>query len=610
MKRNYILILLSAIAISFSSCNDFLERESEQILPPEDVYSDPALIKSVLANFYGRISWGQHPEAQGEYDRLDEAVGQGNNNISNMDRNWWRVYDDKDGRNGYKLVHEINEFIYYLKASTALTEEEKAPYFAEVRVIRAWFYFCSARSLGGVPLVDDNLFEYTPGMDITTMQIPRATEAATYDYIIKECNEAAKDLPGDKTINAGRVNKWAAKMLEARAALYAASLAKYTTAEYNDITLASGAVGIPSEKADNYYKIALAAADSVILYSPYKLQDKKENKSTNFYEAVTIKQENDEVIWARDYKYPGQTHGFTRDNIPFILKRENSAGNLSVLLNLVEEFEPLTTSTPGQKHPFNIGTRENPVFYDTPDGPFEGRDYRLKGTVLVNGSVFANTEISYQAGLLYRNSEGKWDVEYSLPGEGSMATSLNGPIQNSERLFNKSGFSMRKYLDETSSAAAMMGSEVFAVRFRLAEAYLIAAEASLELSNGKAAQYINPVRERAGVQPLATVTMDNLIHERRVELAFEDHRYWDLKRWRIADKVWNPEAPTGQRRGLYAYKVNQPGDPNNGKWFFEEVKMDFIYPNNLKFEKRNYYAEMDNEWLNKNPKLEPNRYQQ
>lgn len=82
-------------------------------------------------------------------------------------------------------------------------------------------------SLGGMPIVGDEIFDYQPGMDVTTMQYPRSTEAATYDYVISECQAVYSMLPADKQINSARANKWAAKMLEARAALYAASIANY-----------------------------------------------------------------------------------------------------------------------------------------------------------------------------------------------------------------------------------------------------------------------------------------------------------------------------------------------------------------------------------------------
>ena len=97
----------------------------------------------------------------------------------------------------------------------------------EARFIRAWLYFNMARGMGGMPIVEDEVFEYKPGMDITALQYPRSTEAEIYDYIISEC-EAIKDfLPVDPTINAARATKWAALMLKARAAIYAGSIANY-----------------------------------------------------------------------------------------------------------------------------------------------------------------------------------------------------------------------------------------------------------------------------------------------------------------------------------------------------------------------------------------------
>ena len=88
--------------------------------------------------------------------------------------------------------------------------------------------------------------------------------------------------------------------------------------------------------------------------------------------------------------------------------------------------------------------------------------------------------------------------------------------------------------------------------FRLAEAYLIAAEASFELkgSTTESLGYINAIRERAGVQPLTALTFENIVHENHVEFAFEGHRWWDLKRWRLADKIWNGDSnnPSAKRK--------------------------------------------------------------
>ena len=173
------------------------------------------------------------------------------------------------------------------------------------------------RGLGGMPIIGDEVFDYQSGMDITTMQFPRSTEAEMYDYIISECQAVYNLLPAEKQINSARANRWTAKMLEARAAVYAASIANYNNKMSTPIRTEGGEVGIPADKASDYYKTALAAAENVIKDSPYILQDRRpDNKRLNFYEATSVKDNNTEVIWARDYKYPGQTVEFTKYNIP------------------------------------------------------------------------------------------------------------------------------------------------------------------------------------------------------------------------------------------------------------------------------------------------------
>lgn len=150
------------------------------------------------------------------------------------------------------------------------------------------------------------------------------------------------------------------------------------------------------------------------------------------------------------------------------------------------------------------------------------------------------------------------------------------------------------------------------VRFRLGEIVLIAAESALELNKPQTevAGYVNQVRERAGIQPLSTVTLDDIIQERRVELAFEDHRYWDLKRWRIAHTVWNGQQddPQATHYALFPFKVYAPGTANHEKWVFEKRKASHtMYPRYFRFQ--NYYNFFDLNWINSNPKLVRNPYQ-
>ena len=610
MKKKYIFAALAACMLSMTSCDGFLDQEPDNILTDEQIFNDAVMIKSVLANYYGRVTWGQHVADWSSLRVLDEAAycNGGPDERSTFGDDLWRVYD-------YTLVRDLNQFLKGLRETKALSEAEKAPLEGEARFLRAWYYFNVCRGLGGMPIVGDEIFEYNESTDVASLRRPRATEAEMYDYIISECQAIYSMLPAEQQTNSARANKWAAKMLEARAAVYAGSIANYNNKMDTPIRTEGGEVGIPAEKANGYYQTALAAAEEVINNSPYELQDRHPNdKGLNFYEAVCVKDNNTEVIWARDYIYPGQTHGFTNWNAPKSHAEDIDNSYLGALLNLVEEYELIDTQTPGQKS--LVETTENGTykFYETADEPFKNRDPRLWGTIIYPGAQFKDIEVVLQAGQLVKNN-GNWDfVTGDLDTEdenGNLITAENGPKESNEQYVNKTGFYVRKYLDETPSAGTRgRGSEMWMPRFRISEAYMIAAEASFELSNGRAAYFINAIRERAGVKPLTTVTFDNIVHEYRVEFAFEDHRWWDLKRWRLADKVWNGNSTDRQarHRRLWPYRVVAPGDPNNGKWVFVE---DFLFasPNARYFKVQNYYNFLNLTWINNNPLLVKNPYQ-
>lgn len=613
MKKRYLFATVVAFVLSVTGCNNFLDQEPDKIMTDDQIFSDPVMINSVLANYYGRIdggSWGQNTNNSGSQSIIDDAArfDGGPDQRSTFEDDRWRTYD-------YTFIRNINQFLQGLRTTIVLNEEAKKPLEGEARFLRAWTYFSMCRGLGGMPIVGDEVFDYTPGMDITVLQKPRSTEAEMYDYIISECKAVADLLPSAKQTNsAARVNRWTAKMLEARAALYAGSIANYNNKMTNPIRTAGGEVGIPADRAQGYYSTALAAAEVVIKGGVYTLQDTKpDNKGRNFYEATSIKENNTEVIWARDYKYPGQTVGFTRENIPKSHAEDIDNSAYGPILNLVEQFEPVNTTTPGLAEKIVTNEGGTYKFYNSADAPFKDRDPRLWGSVIYPGAEFKGKEVVLQTGQLIKEN-GAWSTitgDLDSRDNGQILTAFNGPKESNEQYINKSGFYFRKYLDETGLASTRgRGSEMWWPRFRISEAYLIAAEASFELSNGRAAEFINAVRNRAGVKPLTTVTFENIVHENRVEFAFEDHRYWDMKRWRLADQVWNGNNNDEQarHRRLWPYLVVAPGDPNDGKWVFVEDFL-FMSPNARYFQLRNYYNFLNLDWINNNPKLVKNPYQ-
>lgn len=608
MNIKKIIIILSVTLFTWSGCADFLERDPDTILSDDQVFGDAVMIKSVLANFYGRITWGQHIDDSYPYTILDEASKSdgGPDTRQGFEDDRWRVYD-------YTLLRNLNQFLKGVRETKVLDIATQKQLEGEARFIRAWLYFNMGRGLGGMPIVGDEVFEYATGMDITALQYPRSTEAALYDYIISEC-EAIKDfLPVDKSVNAARATKWAALMLKARAAVYAGSIANYNNKMAQPIKTAGGEVGIPANLAQGYYQTALAAAEEVINSGKYELQlTKPDDRGRNFYEALSVKENNKEVIWARDYKYPGQTNGFTQSNIPASHAEDIDRAYAGPILNLVEDFEYINDRNGEIKTKDANG---NYIFYDKAEDAFANKDPRLWGTVIYPGAIFKGTPVVLQAGQKYLEG-GVWKFRTSEPGMQDnnkvLITSVNGPTTTNNQFVNKSGFFFRKFMDETPSASTRgRRSDMWFPRFRFAEAVMIAAEAAFELNQpDKALTYVNQIRNRAGIQPLETVTFNDIVREYRVEFAFEDHRYWDLKRWRLADKIWNgvQNDPDAQQWALFPYLVTDPGNPNNGKWVFDKITT-HMSPNPRNFEMKNYYNFIHQDWVNNNPKIVKNPYQ-
>ena len=613
MKIKNIFVALAIVLFSFNSCADFLERKPDTILSDDQIFGDAIMIKSVLSNFYGRITWGQHIDDSHPYTILDEASKSdgGPDTRQGFEDDRWRVYD-------YTLLRNLNQFLKGVRSSTVLDDATRNQLEGEARFIRAWLYFNMARGMGGMPIVGDEIFEYTPGMDITTLQHARSTEAGLYDYIISECEAIKNFLPTQPSTNGARATKWAALMLKARAALYAGSIANYNNKMDAPIRTPGGEVGIPADKANGYYNTALSAAEEVIASGKYELQLSKPNdRGRNFYEALSVKENNKEVIWARDYKYPGQTNGFTQANIPASHAEDIDRAYAGPILNLVEDFEYINDRN-GQ-----IRTKEangDYIYYDNPQDAFANKDPRLWGTVIYPGAIFKGTPVLMQAGQKYLRN-GAWDIRTSEPGKRDnddiLITAVNGPTTTNNQYINKSGFFFRKFLDETPLASTRgRRSEMWFPRFRMAEAYMIACEAAFELGeSGKALTYINAIRDRAGIQKLTTVTFNDIVRERRVEFAFEDHRYWDLKRWRLAHQVWNGVVQSqyighqhAQQMALFPYLIVDPGNPNNGKWVFDKFPT-HMSPNPRRFELRNYYNFINQDWINNNPKFVKNPYQ-
>lgn len=621
----HIFFVLALLFLS-GCAENWLDRQPQNLILEEQIWNDPKLITGLLANYYDRLphhndlnhgstSDAAAPIKEGwqDFAAYDEAMWSNNddarNNIISYSFNRWQYWD-------YGLVRDINLALENIeKFSTKLSPTQKTQFAAELRFVRAFVYFDLVKRMGGVPIVTKQLL-YDFNGDPSYLQQPRNKEEEVYDFIGSEL-DAIKDLLGNAGSNT-RANKFTAMALKSRAMLYAASIAKYNGKMASPISTPGGEVGIPAARANDYYAKALAASEEVINSGNYRLYKTNPNLGENFYDAVTKKSANQEIILAQDFLVSkDKRHGFTYDNIARNVREDNlSSSSITPSLNLVEDYEYLD-GTSGELRTKNTGGSDY-VYYDNPQDIFANKDARLYGTIIYPGTSFRGTPVQIQAGVKLWNptTNSFQNVESNTLGstyeDGGLLTGSSGP-QRSQTEVTNSGFYLRKYVDQTAmSSTRGIRSDMWWVRFRLGEIYLNASEAALELGkSADALKYVNEVRERAGfgVSSLKTLNLEKLQNERRVELAFEDHRVWDLKRWRIAHEVWNGNTtnPDAMIYALYPYRVVRPGHATHGKYVFDKIVAPRFRAPRF-FQMGNYYSAIGQSVIDNNPKIVRNPF--
>jgi starch-binding outer membrane protein, SusD/RagB family len=614
MKTIFKYLIFGASLLPLAACeDDFLERKSPTIVTDEQVWNDPRLITSLLANYYDRLPTSLSTLTNWQdFAAYDEAMWSGNNddrnNIVTYATGRWALWD-------YGLIRDINLALENLEQlGTNLSAAQKAQFQSELRFLRAYTYFEHVKRMGGVPIITKQMV-YDFSGEVASLQQPRNKEAEVYDFIATEL-DAIKNTIGNG-ISQTRANKFTVLALKSRAMLYAGSIAKYNNLMGAPIATQGGEVGIPAAKANEYFTKSLEASKEIINSGTFSLYKSNADLGENFFDAITKKSNNKEVIFAQDFSLAKDKRlSFTYENIARNVREDNlSSSNITPILNLVEDFEYLD-GTPGV---LKNRTADNSdyIYYDKLQDIFANKDARLYGTVVYPGTSFRGQEVQIQAGVKIWTGSGYNTVESGQLGtnytDGKLLTGTSGPHRSITEVSN-SGFYMRKYIDPAPMASTRgIRSEMWWIRFRYAEILLNAAEAAMELGMmPEAVGYVNQVRERAGFGPnsLTTLTTARIRNERRVELAFEDHRVWDLKRWRIAHEIWNGSSNTTSAvpMALYPYRVVRPGHPTHDKYVFEKLRAPrFRAPRN--FQLNNYYSAIPQGTLDNNPLIVRNPFQ-
>ncbi len=497
-------IIVTLVVINFTACNKY-ETEPLDIIDNSLVYDtldiNGVFLQQRVNNLYTGLPNGFNRIGGLPLDAAtDDAVPSNlNQNIeilgksritatSNPDNNW---------TNAYISIRNVNDYLFNEK-KVPFSPQLKTYFRAEARFIRAMNYFELIKRYGGVPLIGDTLFN---GNNL--ISTPRNTYEQCVQYIVSECDAIAGSLRTNSTAAdgvrtggfVGRISRGAAQALKARTLLYSAS-----------------SLNNPSNILSRW-TLAADAARAIINSTPaYSLMP-------SFSSLFVTRNTNLEIILGYQIA-PGAV--LERENAPIgYLLPNGSRGVVSPSQNLVDAF-PGANGRP---------ITESASIYN-PLNPYANRDPRLSLTVFHNG----------------------------LNWLGRPVETFDGGLDNPKltKASTRTGYYQRKFLGDFANTANYANQQRSFPIFRYAEVLLNYAEAINEAADvltnrTEAFNQLKALRLRAGI-PIGTTVgyqhglktnmtqaemRDAVRNERRIEMAFEEQRFWDIRRWKIADVVGN-----------------------------------------------------------------------
>lgn len=643
MKRNILSVFSFCALIGLSGCNAFLELEPLDKVSPDQLLETEGGVRALLANIYTMIpmeDFNYRPNAgfnQRGYDGVNETTNlafltdeatrsDGGVGIGYEGFNYWP----------YGNIRQVNVFMQNVekaKAAGTLSAAEGDRMISEAHFARAYMYYGLVKRYGGVPLIDKVQDEDYENGGPEAVAVPRSTELDAWKFVLNECTLAAAHLP-ESTSGADlyRVTKWAAYALKSRVALHAASVAKH----WDKAPLAGEAVsqklvgGMTAADADAFYKECIDASSYLIensgksLYRPVPATARE--AAANFQD-LFLDDKNEEIIFCKAYldgtTNTNQGHSFAQFNIlPQVNPGALKYGRFNPMLEIVDLFEDYTddgtgkmakivTRTDGNEDAYisNFHNMTNAsvvntlmsvpfVKYDNLYEPFAGKDARLLASVVLPGSSYAGTDIIIQGGFIKDNNtyvaysnestQKNGATYYALGAEGeTMFSGFNNVNSGEDANWTATGFGVRKYMPEGESISPdRLASTTSYIDMRLAEVYLNYAEAVVENGSGAgdkdlAKKYLNALRRRAGHTDEIPLTLENVLKERRVEMAFEGKRFWDMNRRRefhtefSNNRIRKALVPMLDLRGAepkYVFaRVNYFGDETRGGRTFQTV---------------------------------------
>ena len=522
LKRKSItncLILLffsSCLFIAGSCTKDFLNQTKTTDLTDVSVFTDSARTMDFLTQIYTNIDFSFNPARFGGLAGLEAACDEsegpsasivtaysefvsGSVSAFSISTDAWTI--------PYSNIRAVNQFLKHLPGAP-FNNDLRLRAKGEALFLRAWYYAALVKHYGGVPIVGDTVYNVTD--KINTI---RNTYAECVEYIVTQCDSASLYLPAHYSgSNFGRVTSGACFALKSRVLLYAAS-PLFNGGGFANAEPLKSIVGYPSNNVERW-KRAADAAKAVIDLGLYQLnEDNATSPGYGFYNLFQLRVNNEYIF--QKMKDPSSSY----HDLELLWRPPSRGGSSSTgaspYQNLVDAFQ--------MKNGLDI--TDNASGYDTAH-PYLNRDPRLDYTVTHNGSVLY-IALSLPKPVFTYPGESNGDGL----GQGTPTGYYVNKMLNADVVPN--------WFNTTSRCYPLI---------RYAEILLNYAEALNEYEGPTKNTFdaVELVRRRAGLSPYtlpANLTQDNMRaviqHERRVEFAFEEQRFWDVRRWKIAEQTEN-----------------------------------------------------------------------
>lgn len=575
----YLTIGLMATTM-LASCADILDKKPLTEISDNDLWSDPALLKAFVNSRYNQVGVNGAESMQSsivDETELTWLRGCETHNfarlsptdLGRMNGAWWG-WDNRSWSTKWTNISNCNIFFERVDNVGFTDETEKTKLVGQVRFIRAFEYWDLIARWGAMPIITKS-FSINDREEIVGQK--RNTYKECIDFLVSELDQAAKELPANWSgDDYGRATSVAALALKSRILLYAASPLMnedvkipevgYTTPEPDRWQKAAKAATEALDAAQNAgYELYNLNGDPSKNYQMIFMDNTAANKETLFARMGTSSADGESISSCDQYNNPNGYGGW---------------GGNCPLQELVDAYEVVKD---GVASKFDWNNPEEKA------NPYANRDPRFYATILYDGAKW-----------MTRNVETYFDVD----GNGNITGGgKDTKFGNDSWNASPTGYNMKKFMDEGYALNSWNFCARNWIHLRMAELYLNKAEALYHTGDEEGArEALKPVRQRAGM-PAVTATGADLLeaikNERRIEFAFEEHRYFDVRRWKEAPKYFGST--------VHAITIKKYPD---GKKTYEVDKLRSDVGGDRKWDDKMYWLPIPKSEMDKNPNLVQN----